>query len=132
MTADQSTWQDRLTNARAAGLLACELFVVLTEPAGDLEPVRQCLQEHLKYQEELEQSGKLFAAGPLSDETGTKWTGRGLIILRAKNLEVANKLAENDPMHRTGARKYSVLPWMLNEGRFNLEVSLSTKSVDLS
>jgi uncharacterized protein YciI len=132
MTGDEATWQDRLTNARSTGLLAREFYVVLSTPDGDLDRVRQCLKEHLAYQKKVEQAGNLFAAGPLSDETGTAWTGRGLIILRAENLEAAHQIAKNDPMHQTGARTYTLVPWMLNEGRFSLDVVLSGKSIEFT
>jgi len=124
-----STWRDRVEAARAEGLLALEFFVVLTEPAGDKDKVRQVLGEHLEYQKALERDGILMAAGPLSDETGSAWTGKGLIILRTGTLEAAREIASKDPMHSSGARTYQVLPWLMNEGSFTLRVSLSRKSV---
>jgi len=124
-----NTWRDRVEGARSEGLLAREFFVVLTEPAGDKDKVRDVLQIHLDYQRNLEAEGKLLAAGPLSDETGSQWTGKGLIILRAENLEEARRLADADPMHSSGARTYTLLPWMMNEGGFDLRVSLSKQTV---
>jgi uncharacterized protein YciI len=131
-TGNEVTWQDRLTNARAAGLLAREFFVVHSDPAGDLDKVRKCLKQHITFQKEIERAGNLFAAGPLSDETGTQWTGRGLIILRAENLAAAHAIAKADPMHSSGARTYTLLPWMMNEGKFTLDITLSEKSVSFS
>ena len=126
------TWRDRVEGARAEGLLAKEFFVVLTEPAGDKDKVREVLPTHLDYQRGLEADSKLLAAGPLSDETGTEWTGKGMIILRAENLAEAKALADADPMHSSGARRYTLVPWMMNEGGFNLRVSLSEKRVEFS
>lgn len=128
MSGPQS-WRDRVEGARAEGLLAKEFFVVLTEPAGDKDKVRAALAEHLDYQRKLEAEGALLAAGPLSDETGSEWTGKGLIILRADNLEAAREIARADPMHKSGARRFTLLPWMMNEGAFTLAVSLSQRSV---
>jgi uncharacterized protein len=67
-------------------------------------------------------------------EIGSGWYSQSkcLIILRAGDLEAANKLAAEDPMHASGARTYSILPWFLNEGGFNLRVSLSEQSVEFS
>ena len=125
----ENTWRQRVEKARDTGLLAGEFFVVLTEPAGSKDKVRDSLKEHLAYQRQLEEQGALVAAGPLSDETGTDWTGKGLIILRADTLEQARKLAEGDPMHSSGARTFTLLPWLMNEGSFTLRVSLSKQSV---
>jgi len=127
---DPQTWRDRVEKARATGLLAREFFVVMTEPAGDKDKVREVLGVHLDYQRKLESQGILMAAGPLSDETGVEWTGKGLIILRTDTLDEARKIAEADPMHSSGARKFQVLPWLMNEGSFTLRVSLSGKSVE--
>lgn len=123
------TWRDRVEAARSEGLLAKEFFVVMTEPAGDKNKVREVLAEHLDYQRMLEADGALVAAGPLSDETGVEWTGKGLIILRAENLEAAHEIALADPMHKSGARRFTLLPWMMNEGGFTLRVSLSKQTV---
>ena len=131
-----NTWRDRVEKARAEGLLAREFFVVLTEPArrsmpaGDKDKVREVLPTHLQYQKKIESQGILMAAGPLSDETGSAWTGKGLIILRTPTLEDARKVAEADPMHSSGARKFQVLPWLMNEGSFTLRVSLSGKTLE--
>jgi hypothetical protein len=58
--------------------------------------------------------------------------GMGLIIYRADSLGAARALAEGDPMHRSGARTYTLRRWMINEGSINLSVGLSTKGVTLT
>tara|TARA_B100001939_G_C16893563_1_gene596552 strand:- start:201 stop:542 length:342 start_codon:yes stop_codon:yes gene_type:complete len=106
-------------------MLAKQLFVVFTEPTGGLDKVQNSRAEHLKYQVEIEQRGIMFAAGPLADDSGESWSGDGMVIIRADSLEEATKIAEADPMHSSGARKFNIRPWLMNEGGFNLRVTFS-------
>ena len=67
----------------------------------------------------------LFAAGPFADDEEQAWEGEGMVILRANTLEEARSMAENDPMHKSGARTFRLRPWMLNEGSITLKVTYS-------
>ncbi len=110
---------------RNKGFLAKPLFVVTTRPAAPLDEILHHVEEHLDYQVELERQGILFAAGPLFSEDGTAWTGEGLVILRAASLDEAAGIAARDPMHSSGARKFTVQPWLLNEGALTIRLSFS-------
>ena len=121
----QSSWDAHHEHVKEKGLLAKRLYVVLTKPAGGLDAVKENLQEHLKYQLELEASGAMFAAGPFADDAEQEWEGEGMVILRARSLEEARSMAETDPMHKSGARTFRVRPWMLNEGSITLKVTYS-------
>ncbi|MGE3148144.1 MAG: YciI family protein [Pseudorhodoplanes sp.] len=132
MTNQPLTWRQRIENARKEGLAAREYFVVFTEPVGGKDAVQRHLGIHLQYQRELERRGVLVAAGPLSDEQGEAWTGKGMIILRADTMEGARAIADADPMHRDGVRTYRILPWLMNEGSFTLTVKLAAQQVDFS
>ena len=125
-------WDDYKREARARGSLALELYAVHSVPAGSPEELKAVLPDHLAYQARLEAEGLLAFAGPLSDETGTRMQGMGLIIYRAVSFEQARRLAEDDPMHRAGARKFTLRKWMLNEGHLSLAVSLSAQTVELA
>ena len=125
-------WTDYKRDAKARGALALELYAAISTPVGRPEDVKANLPDHLAYQAELERDGKLAFAGPMSDETGTVMQGTGLIVYRAQDLDEARVLAENDPMHRSGARSFVLRRWMINEGCLNLTVGLSTKTIELS
>jgi uncharacterized protein YciI len=129
MSETMLTWRQRIDNARSEGLAAREYFVVFTRPAASREAVQRHLGIHLEYQRELERRGAIVAAGPLSDETGTEWTGNGMIILRAATLQEARAIADADPMHRDGVRTYQILPWLMNEGSFSVTVKLAAQQV---
>ncbi|GAB5374146.1 MAG: hypothetical protein AcusKO_06080 [Acuticoccus sp.] len=125
-------WDDYKADARARGALALELFVVHSVPADDGAAVRAALPDHLAYQARLEAEGALVLAGPLSDESGENVEGMGMIVYRARSLSEARALAEDDPMHRTGARRFTLRRWLVNEGGLSLTVRLSGQTVSLS
>ena len=95
---------DYKAEAKSRGALALELYVAHSTPAKAPEDLKAALPDHLAYQAELERAGKLAFAGPMSDETGDHMQGIGLIIYRADSLEGARELAQEDPMHKGGAR----------------------------
>lgn len=121
----QSSWEAHHQHVKEKGLLAKKLYVVLTKPTGGMESVMENLQEHLAYQLELEANGSMFAAGPFADDNEQEWEGEGMVILRTNSLEEARTIAENDPMHKSGARAYRIRPWMMNEGSITLKVTYS-------
>lgn len=124
-------WDDYKAEAKSRGALALELYVVHSVPTSDPATLKANLPGHLAYQAQLEREGALFLAGPVSDESGDQMQGMGLIIYRAASLEDARALAENDPMHKSGARCFALRRWMINEGSLNLSVGLSAQSVVL-
>lgn len=89
----------------------------------------QHLPDHLDYQKKMEAEGKLFLAGPLSDPSGELMTGSGMIIYKASSMEEAQAIASNDPMHRAGAREFTLRRWLVNEGSLSLSLSLSEQRV---
>ncbi len=125
-------WSEYKSQAKSRGALALELYAAISTPAKEPQDVKASLPDHLAYQADLERSGQLAFAGPMSDETGEHMQGMGLIIYRAESLEAARALAEADPMHVSGARSFTLRRWMINEGSMTLAVGLSTNSAVLS
>ena len=122
-------WNEYKKAAKERGSLALELFVVESTPAKPPEEVKANLSDHLAYQQTLETSGVLAFAGPLSDLTGELMQGTGLVVYRAESMEQAKQIADNDPMHKSGAREYTLRKWLINEGSLSLNVGLSTNRV---
>ncbi|MEO7853945.1 MAG: YciI family protein [Rubrivivax sp.] len=120
-----SSWQDHIDHVSAKGLLAKRLYVILTTPTGPLEALAEHLGAHLAYQKDLEARGITFAAGPFADDAEQEWSGEGMIIVRADSLVEARTIADADPMHSTGVRRYRIRPWLLNEGSYTLSVRYS-------
>lgn len=130
MTADGIPMKDILENS--AAMLCKRLYAIRTFPSGDLGAVLAHVPAHLEYQVEIERRGDLFAAGPLWTENEGTWKGEGLIIVRAGSHAEAEKIAAADPMHRSGARKYEIKSWLVNEGGLTVRVNFSDQKATIS
>ena len=119
------TWQQHIDHVVAKGVLAKRLYVIFTQPTASLDALHAHLPAHLAYQKDLEARGITFGAGPFADDTETDWSGEGMIIVRASSVAEAMVIADADPMHSAGVRKYRVRPWLLNEGSYTVTVRYS-------
>ncbi|MEH6738431.1 MAG: YciI family protein [Sulfitobacter sp.] len=108
------------------GMLQMQMFVVFTTPTNGMGPVMENIEEHLQFQVNLEQCGIMFGAGPFWADDEHTWNGEGMVIIRADSLEHAKEIAATDPMHSSGARSFTVRPWLLNEGSITVAVDFST------
>lgn len=105
-------------------LLGLALWVIETMPVNR-EIISVTMEEHIRYQLELERTGIMFAAGPVFGPDATKPDGNGLVIIRADNVDQARAIADADPMHRSGGRSYRLRQWRVNEGSFTVTVPFS-------
>lgn len=103
-------------------MLNKDLYVVFTKPTNGMITVMENLEDHLKFQVSLEKQGIMFGAGPFWEDNEIDWNGEGMVIIRANSIDHAKEIASTDPMHKSGARSFTVRPWLLNEG--NIEISL--------
>ena len=123
--APKMLWQELVDLSETHGLLGLQLYVVTSIPANGLGPILANLDKHVAYQTLLEKNGIMFAAGPLASQDLTEWLGEGLFVYRADSLDEAQELADADPLHRSGARTFSIRRWMLNEGTYSIQVFYS-------
>lgn len=113
------------------GMLQKQLYAVFTSPTDGMGPVMANIEAHLKYQVELEEKGIMFGAGPFWTDDEAHWAGEGMVIIRAASLDEARRIAEADPMHKSGARSFTVRPWLLNEGTVTVKVRYSDGSREI-
>jgi len=113
-----------------AKMLHKTLYIIFSEPTDKAGGRRKIFHKHIEYQLKKEKAGILFAAGPFVDAKG-KSQGPGMIVVRAKNMAEAKKIADADPFHQQGYRKYRIQAWQVNEGGFNLRVKFSVGSFGL-
>ena len=105
-------------------MLHKRFFVIFSEPTEKKGNRQKIFPQHIEYQLKLERAGILFAAGPFVNAKG-KPQGPGMIIIRAKTMAQAKKIASDDPFHKQGYRSFRIQPWMINEGGFNLNIKFS-------
>lgn len=108
------------------GMLQKQLYAVFTSPTNGMGPVMANIEEHLKFQVELERKGIMFGAGPFWADNEVDWNGEGMVVIRAGSLAEAREIAAQDPMHSSGARSFTVRPWLLNEGTLTVRIDYST------
>lgn len=116
----------------SSGMLQKQLFAIFTTPTNGLGPVFAQMEDHLKFQMSLEKQGIMFAAGPLWTDDERFWEGEGMVIVRAASAEAATAIAEQDPMHKSGARTFRVRPWMVNEGSITVRVDFSSQTFEIN
>jgi uncharacterized protein YciI len=131
MSENGPTWDEMVTKCSELGLLAKNLYVIFTSPVNGLGPIMEVLDEHLAYQNKIQNQGIMFGAGPFSDDSEKNWDGEGMVIVRAGSMAIAKEIADNDPMHKSGARSYRIKPWLLNEGKMIVELKFSDKTMEI-
>lgn len=115
----------------SAAMLQKQLYAIFTSPTGDLGPVLENMERHLEFQVGLEREGVMFAAGPLWNDAETEWHGEGMVIVRATSRDEAISIAKRDPMHQSGARSFTVRPWMINEGSMTYRLDMSSQTLTM-
>jgi len=111
-------------------MLHKRLYVIFSEPTEKAGDRRKVFPKHIAHQLDIEKKGILFAAGPFVDARG-KSSGAGMIIIRAKSMAEARRIADRDPFHKLGYRRYRIQAWQVNEGGFNLQVKFSDGTYSL-
>ncbi len=123
MTEPVVTREDLLEASKE--MLQKQMYVYFTTPTNGMGPVMENLEAHLKFQVELEKKGVMFGAGPHWTDDEKRWEGDGMVIIRAGSLAEAKKIAASDPMHASGARSFTVRPWLMNEGAVTIKLTYS-------
>jgi uncharacterized protein YciI len=111
-------------------MLGKKLWVVMTRRVVPLEEVAKHTKAHLLYQIKLEKDGIMYGAGPAVAPGATE-ASFGLIVIRAKDEADARRIADADPMHKEGVRKYELYQWTMNEGRLNITLNFSDQTYKL-
>jgi uncharacterized protein YciI len=86
--------------------------------------------DHLRYMNDLEDRGLLFASGPFVQEGGV--VGDGLTILNTSDEAEARRLMENEPLTKRGVRSFELRKWELREGMIPIRLYLSRRTFDLN
>jgi uncharacterized protein len=110
-------------------MLGKQLYVIHTTPVAPREQIVGLLSEHLEHQVQLEKEGIMFGAGPMAEEDGSP--AGGLIVIRADSFAAARAIADRDPLHKAGLRRYTIRRWTVNEGSYTVRVTYSNQSMTI-
>jgi uncharacterized protein len=116
--------------ALLAPMLKKTLFAALNRAVVSSEEMLPYAIEHLRYMNDLEERGLLFASGPFIQEGVV--VGDGLTILRAADIEQARQLMENEPLIKRGLRRFELHKWELREGRISIQLNASRSAFELT
>ena len=131
MTVSRVPAAEIIALSKEKGFLAKQLYVVVTTPTNGIGPVMERIKEHLAFQESLEAQGIMFAAGPQWSDDEAFWEGDRMVVIRAGSLAEAREIAAKDPMHASGARKFTVRPWLVNEGTVTIRLNYAKASFEV-
>jgi uncharacterized protein YciI len=110
-------------------MLGKQFYVIHTTPIAPRDQIMAMLPAHLEHQVRLEKAGIMFGAGPMIEEDGSP--AGGLIVIRADSFMAARKIADSDPLHEAGLRRYTIRRWTINEGCYSIRINYSDQSVTI-
>jgi len=105
-------------------------YYVMFRTLIDASAIRGVKLRHFHWLIDLEKRNKVFASGPLFDNSGKQ--GVGMTVFRADTWEEAEELAAGDPFVTSGAVKFELRRWQINEGRINVSVDFSDQTFSVS
>ena len=54
-----------------------------------------------------------------------------MVVIRAKSLAEATDIMKRDPMHKSGAWKFKIRPWFVNEGTVSVRLNYSQGTFEM-
>ncbi|MEM6895144.1 MAG: YciI family protein [Bacteroidota bacterium] len=108
-----------------------EVYLYVTEPVVSFDEVAKILPDHMDFVHKIESQGTMIMGGQTTIQGADNAGGYGAIMIRANSFEEAKRIADQDPMHKTGVRKYTLYRWNINEGEMNVRLKLSDASFSI-
>ena len=112
-----------------APLLHRTLFVCVSEPTASPDQIVPHIPDHLRHLIAMEKSGVLVASGPFIE--GGQVGLRSMMIIRAKDIAEARKIAQEETLHKLGLRRFTIEEWQLNQGRVSVQIDFSDQKAGL-
>lgn len=83
-----------------------KLFVRIDYKIGDIKPTERDFNAHIEYLTKVADK-RYFSGGGFSNAPG------GMIMFKAKNLEEAKEICDNDPIIKRNFYRYELFEWDL-------------------
>ena len=83
-------------------------FVVLLNTIEGVVTSEQLIRDHVAFLRKLDEEGKFLMGGPFTNYAG------GMMVIKAADLEEAQKISANDPFVKQGVRTAEVRAWELS------------------
>lgn len=80
-------------------------YLIISRPVAPRDEVVRHLTAHGAWQQRQHEAGIVLFSGPTRDRSA------GIYVLRAQSLEHAQAIADSDPLHVEGVRRYELLEW---------------------
>lgn len=103
-------------------------YCAIHYPLAEQEEMLAAVPHHLRYMEEIEDM--VFLSGPFIAEG--KVVDMGFTVLRVASEEEAHAILREEPLIKTGLRRYELKFWEVREGTLTLSTKLSATEVALS
>ena len=116
--------------ALLARMVKKTMYVALSKAVATSDQMLSFAADHLRYMNDLEDRGLLFASGPFIQEGVV--VGDGLTILNTNDEAEARCLMENEPLAKRGMRSFELKRWEMREGMILMRLHLSRTTFDLN
>ena len=84
-------------------------YLVMSRPGVDREQLRASLEDHLSWMRSQHADSNVLFSGPTADHS------MGIYVITAPSREDAQAIADSDPFHALGLRKYEMLDWEVHQ-----------------
>jgi uncharacterized protein len=115
--------------ALLARMVKKTMYVALSKAVATSDQMLSFAADHLRYMNDLEDRGLLFASGPFVQKGVV---GNGLTILNTNEEAEARRLMENEPLIKRGMRSFELRKWEMREGMIPIRLHLSRTTFDLT
>lgn len=118
------------TTALIQPMINKTLWVVLSAARVPSEQMEPHAPDHLKYMNDLEARGVLWASGPFVVPGVT--VGDGLTIFNVHDEADVHRLMDAEPLTHLGMRSYQIRKWELREGKISIDILCSQSKFELT
>ena len=112
-------------------MLRKQLYVIFTKPVNGMEPIMAISRSISISRSIWRSAASCSAPGRCGTTPKTPGKAKAWWSCAPASLAEAKAIAASDPMHKAGARSFTVRPWLINEGTVTIKLSYSDGKFDI-